>query len=162
MKSNKRLVIWGYAVELICALSVEVVLVLCISTEKLVEFVSKTALAWATLTGLLFGVALAIWIVLFQVATTRFGDWLERRGALRVYSAAFVTAAGVYGSATALLILASYGSVLRSVIYVALFGLLLAIINTYTVIRNGMDLLHLQATFRARLREVQQRDPKSM
>jgi hypothetical protein len=153
VKSDRLLIGWAYLAELFCATLITAFISLFVPELKLAEFLSKTAGAWAALTGGLFAVAMAIWIVLFQVSATPFGDWLDRRGALRIYSLGFATAAGVYAGATALLIVTSFAATSVSLInYLALFGLLLAVLNTYTVVRNGTDLLRLQSAFRTRIR----------
>jgi hypothetical protein len=115
---------------------------------------SSAALAWAALTGVFLAASLAIWVVLLQIASSAFGEWLLWRGAMKVYSSAFAHAVLVHATATGSLVLAFIFSSSQSVSLGALALLIFSGINLVTSIRNGQQLLTLQAQFQRCLKEA--------
>jgi len=153
VKQYRKIVLWAYVVEVLFAGLAQSAIILLSDAPKVANFVNDTAGAWASFTGVLLAAALAVWIVLFQVATTPFGEWLMWRGAMRVYSQAFAYAVVLYAGGTVLLIICMSIKSAQVLTHIALFALLLGTVNLVTMVMTTKDLLQLQAEFRQRQKE---------
>ena len=148
MKQHAKIVAWGYLVEVLLAGLAQTLAILFCGGGKVAAFVVDTAGAWAAFTGVLLAAALAIWIVLFQVATTAFGEWLMWRGAMKVYSRAFAYAAIVYAVGTVLLIICMSIKSSEILAHLSFFALLLGVVNLMTMVKTTKELLDLQTEYK--------------
>lgn len=162
MKQHRKIVIWGYIVEFVLAGLVQIAAILIWDADKVTNFVSETAGAWAAFAGVLLAAALAIWIVLFQVATTPFGEWLMWRKAMHVYSRAFAYDVIIYATGTVLLIICMSIKSSQMLAHAALFVLLLGTVNLVTMVKTTKELLDLQAEFRRQQKEFERSNPNPL
>jgi hypothetical protein len=147
---------WGYLIELVLAGLFYVMIWWLWGFAAIQTFLDKTATEWATLTGALFTASLAIWLTFVNIRATDFGDYLDSKRAVAVYSAAFITAMVVYLAGTICLI-AVKGSSNIAVGRIGLGLMLYGGINLVTLVRNATGLVRLYGIFRRELRKAQAR-----
>lgn len=144
---SKRLVVWAYAVELLAAGFILLAIYLWLGPQVIVTFVRNAAIDIATIFGgVMFAGALAFLWTLFSKADTPFYQWLEAKGAFRVYVIATTYTVAVSFLSTASLILAKH--VEQQLLgLTATYFLLLAVINLYTLVTMVADLMKLNAAY---------------
>lgn len=144
---SNKLVLWGYAVELLASVLVVTCLCFWLTPTLLVNFVRTAAIDIATLfCTVMLSAALAFMWSFYTKADTPFYRWLDERGAFRVYLGATIYAIVVSFLATASLIVAKYVEGL-SIGLIATFLLLLAAINLYSLVSNVAGVMRLNAKF---------------
>ncbi len=154
---RRLLVWWAYAVEIMAALGLHLVLGIVFGFGPLASFIQRSARDWATLEGVLLAAALVIWGVYFNFMSSDFGDYLRWDGSERVFRVAFTFAVFIQLVAAVLMIVAanlfapgSMGSISEAgygLVHLAFFALLLALINIPTLFTNTLVLLSLRRAF---------------
>lgn len=144
---NRSTVWWAYAVEIIAASAVLLLLIMVFPIGNIEEFFKTAALDIATLFGaVMFAAALAYFGTFFSKADTPFYRWLDEKNAFNtyLYATAYTVAISFFSTAS-LLIAKHVQSTLATL--VAIFFLILAIINLYTLVSNVMGLMQLNTLF---------------
>ena len=144
---SKPLVAWSYAVELLASSLILACLCLWRGTAAVATFVRTAAMDIATIfSTVMFGGSLAFLGALFSKAETPFFRWLEEKGALRVYVSATTYTVAVSFLSAAALVLAKYIDA-EPIALIAVFFLLMAVINLYTLLVNVSGIMRLNAKF---------------
>lgn len=146
---------WGYLVEIILAGFIYGLLVWIVSSKSIVHFWCSTWIAWATVCGLMFGAAITMFGVLFNMMTTDFGGYLTSRKADGVFTTAYGYAIAV--TLTAIVAFVIAGTVSEPIAaHAAGFLLTLSIVNVYTMVVNAKALLRMHALFQKIKRRMEQ------
>jgi hypothetical protein len=144
---NRLLVYWGYTAEILISALAVVALCLWLSTEGLLTFLRTAALDIATLFGaVMFAAALAFLWTFFSKADTPFYRWLDTKGALQVYLRATAYAVLVSLLSTSSLLIYKHVDD-KTLGLTAAFFLMLALVNTYTLVSNVIGLMRLNTLF---------------
>jgi hypothetical protein len=146
---------WSYAIEVILAALVYIVLAYLCGVGMLSEFVKETGSAWANMTGVLFAASLTIWVAFINITTTDFGGYLRFKGVYGLYSTAFVFAMFTFFLVTGLLITATASWMHIAVRNATLGILIFSAINVVTLVRNATGLVRAHAVFREEAAKVQ-------
>lgn len=147
MKNEKVKVAWAYVVEPTLALLLVVLGCLTIGVDKLSILVHQFAIDVATLyCAVFFGAALAFLWTFYSKADTDFCTWLDEKNALQVYLHATMYAVAVERIAT-LSLLATKIFTGTEVALIAAFLFLMAVINSYTLVKNVIGLMKLHTLF---------------
>ena len=147
MMPKRHHVWWAYCVELLAAAATLLALCLWFSTPAVAGFVRNVALDIATLFGaVMLAASLGFLWAIYTKSDTEFYRWLDARGAFRVYL--YATAYSVLVSLLSTLSLVALKQITGEVFtIVAVFLLILALINLITLVRNVVDLMLLNARF---------------
>lgn len=144
---SKPLVAWSYAVELLASSLILVLLCLWLGSAAVATFVRTAAMDIATIfSTVMFGGSLAFLWTLFSKAETPFFRWLEQKGALCVYVSATIYTVAVSFLSAATLVLAKYVDA-EPIGLIAMFLLLMAVLNLYTLVVNVSGIMKLNAKF---------------
>lgn len=145
--AKKFLIVWAYAIELIAAALIMLLLGLLIGTPTMMTFIVDTANDFATVfSGVMLAAALGFLWTLYSKSDTDFYQWLESKGAFAVYLHACMYAVAVYAlSACSLITIKHVKS--NGFMWATFFLLILAVLNLYTLIKNVCDLMRLTAKF---------------
>jgi hypothetical protein len=144
---NRTLVWWAYAVEIIAAGSTLLLICLLFPMTGIEDFFKNAALDIATLFGaVMLAAALAYLWTFFSKADTPFYRWLDEKNAFNTYLYATAYSVGVSFVSTVSLLIAKHIQD-TYITLIALFFLLLAIINLYTLVGNVIGLMKLNTLF---------------
>lgn len=145
---SKRLYVWwAYIVELLAAGAMLLALCLWFEPSSVAKFIRDIALDIATIFGaVMLAASLGFLWTFYSKADTEFYRWLDARGAFRVYL--FATSYSVAVSLLSTMSLVAMKKITNDYFYLAgTFLLILAIINLFTLVRNVIDLMLLNAKF---------------
>lgn len=159
MKSGRATIIWGYLAELVFVAVLYIVARVVWESSEIAVFLKDTAGEWAALTGTVFAASFAIWLTFVNIRASEFGDYLDSKDAIGVYSTAFVTAIVVQLGATVSLIIVR-GTASEAVAHVSLCLLFYAGVNLLTLIRNATGLVGLYGAFKRGVRDYEKAKPE--
>lgn len=146
------LTLWGYAVEIVLAALMLVLLCLIYTPSSISIFVRQSAIDVATLfCAILFAASLAFLWTFYSKADTDFYRWLYEIDAFNIYLSATGYAVAINAAATLMLILAKF-IVNDHLALTSIFMLFLAAINGYTLVQNVFGLMKLNAKFNQKSR----------
>lgn len=151
-KTTKRMVVYGYAIELFLTLMVEALIWLQDWADSAARFVDESAGFWMTLFLAVFAGAMAARLVFFSLNTGDFSAWLEWKGIGGVVAGVFVFNLILFFIVAFLFILLSYlkGTWLS---HLGVFALILGLINCVTFPMFVYRLSRLQALFNYHLKQ---------
>ena len=157
MKKDRAIVLSGYVAEFLLSGLLFALAIVLWQSDQLASFTEKTATPWAA--GGLFAASFVTWQIFIHLFTSDFGEWLQWRGADRIYNAVFITAIAVYAISTIVLIIA--GQLKNKIVdLIALWSLIFSFINLYTLVKNASDLLKLHSAFKRELNDLKNRGRK--
>lgn len=148
---------WAYVVEFILCVLVFVGIALVWDRTAVTRFIHDTAASWVELTVTLFAASLAVWLTFVNIRATEFGDYLDQRESVGVYSTALIASMIVHFTSTVLMIL-NVGIQNAVVAGAGLFFLIYGVVNLLTLVRNSTGLIRLYSTFRRELRKLNQQE----
>ncbi|UCV13674.1 hypothetical protein [Quatrionicoccus australiensis] len=159
MKHRKLKVAWAYIVEIVLAILLVGLGCSTMGAAALAELVRQFALDIATLyCAVFFAAALGFLWTFYSKADTEFYTWLDRIGSFHVFLNATAYVVAIEGVAIFLL-LATKLFTGNGFALLAAFGFLLALINSYTMVKNVIDLMKLHTFFNRVSREDRKVSP---
>jgi hypothetical protein len=120
----------------------------CFGYSTLADFMHAEARDGLSLLTVLLGASLALWVGLFWISNTLFGEWLSARSALEALNAAYITSITVLLIACLSCIVCAY--LKPDHVYSQMFGVFFSIYGLATLpttLNNTHKLLKLHALF---------------
>ena len=155
MKQRGYLItIYGYLIEFVLAALIYALVWKSGYIAQAINFVLESSAAWSTFFGVLLASAVAAWLVLFQFNADDFGAWLEWKGANSIYSFAFLFNVLLFALTTVLTLLLTFLKGPQLIVQVALYFIILGLINTFTLAKIVYQLTRLQAVFRLEFKKA--------
>lgn len=147
MKRNKLKIAWGYTVEVTLALLLVGLTCTTIGSAQLANLVRQFAVDLATLyCAVFFAAALGFLWTFYSKADTEFYTWLDEINTFNVYLRATAYVVAIEGVAIfALLATKIFTGNAYSLI--AAFTFFMAVINSYTLVANVMDIMRLHTLY---------------
>jgi hypothetical protein len=151
-------VLWGYAVELILAICLSVLIWLIWDKPTIDHFFELTISDWLTVTSqVLFPAGVAIWITYVNLETTEFGDYLNHAGVEKAYSAAFVLPSAVF-FLTSTVMIAYKGSSIAMLSYASVFLLTYSLAMVFSLISNTAAVIRLYRRFKIEIERERRKE----
>lgn len=147
MKHDRFKIAWAYIVEPVLALLVIVLGCLTMGVDAVSALVHQFAVDIAALyCTAFFAAALGFLWTFYSKADSQFCAWLDEKGAFLVYLQATAYVVAVEGGAIFVL-LATKIFTGNEFALIAAFSFLMAIINSYTMVKNVIDIARLHTLF---------------
>ena len=149
MTSDRFLIGWGYAVEVILVGVLYAGVLVIWSPQVLTAFVLGTAGGWASTTEVLLAASFAFLLAMFvNVMFTDFGEYLRVRRAALTYLGSYAFDVLIFLATTLVLKLTSWVKDWR-VAHIAFLLLIYSCVNATTMVRNTIGLAELLLAHRA-------------
>jgi len=159
MNHSKSKIAWAYIVEITLAILLIGLGCSTMGAAALAVLVHQFAIDIATLyCAVFFAAALAFLWTFYSKADTEFYSWLDEIRSFHVFLNATVYVVAIEGSAIFLL-LATKVFTGNGFALIAAFAFLLAAINSYTMVKNVIDLMKLHTLFNRVSRKNRNRSP---
>lgn len=147
MKHSKAKIAWSYIVELTLAIVLVGLGCTTMGATALAALVHQFAFDFATLyCAVFFAAALGFLWTFYSKADTEFYTWLDEIRSYHVFLNATAYVVAIEGTAIFLL-LATKLFAGNGFALVAAFAFLMAVINSYTMVKNVIDLMKLHTLF---------------
>lgn len=151
-------VLWGYAVELVLAVCVSVLIWLVWDKPIVDGFFEQTISDWLTITGqVLFPAGVAIWITYVNLESSEFGDYLRHVGIEKAYSAAFVLPSVIF-FLTSIVLITYKGTKTVTLSYASVFLLAYSLAMVFSLISNIAAVIRLYRQFKIELEREKRKE----
>lgn len=145
--NQKGLVYWGYLSEIVLATLCLVIVFTIFESLEIVSFIRNSAVDFAAyFSGIMLAGSIAFYCVFYSKSDTPFSSWLYEKGAYRIYEKMFIFAICLYSILTLALVVTK-NSDNNPVAFIALWLLILGLLNLYTFLKNIIDLHGLNMEF---------------